>query len=190
MHNIEYFWRWEEYYQSDGDEQSPFYGTEYNFDLYSDSIYNYYIAPGWDYFGSETLYVKILWADYLRGHAILEFIGEWNDTINNDIMHLKRNVIEQMMYSGIDKFILIGEHVFNFHGSDDEYYAEWFDELENGWIVSMLFRHFIQEEWKKYNLDSYFNYGGQLEVSNWRTMTPLNLCSKVDKIMGSRIELT
>ena len=190
MHNIEPFSRWLIHYDSSDDEASPFYGKEYNYDLFTEAIYNYYIDPAWDFFGSETLYLKVLFADYEQGAAIFEFIGEWNDAINNDIMHLKRNIIEQFMLNGIQKFIMIGENVYNFHGSDDSYYEEWFEELEGGWISTIGFRDFILEEWKKYSLDYYFNFGGDLEIHNWRTFTPLRLIEKVDTIISRRIDLT
>jgi hypothetical protein len=61
--------------------------------------------------GSETLYMKVLFVDYERGFCVIEFLGEWNDTINNDVMHLKRNVIDLMTGEGIHKFILIGENI-------------------------------------------------------------------------------
>ena len=139
MHEIEPYYRWLNLYNPAEDERSPFFGKEYNYDLYSDTIYGYYIDPAWDFMGSETLYLKVLYADYLEGSAILEFIGEWNDAINNDIMHLKRNVVDPMIDNGIEKFILIGENVLNYHGSDDSYYEEWFDDVEAGWIVFMNF---------------------------------------------------
>ncbi len=190
MHDIEPYSRWLNYYDSSFDEASPFYGKEYNYDLFTEAVYNYYIDPAWDFFGSETLYIKVLYADYHLGAAIFEFIGEWNDAINNDVMHLKRNLLEHFMLNGIQKFILIGENVFNFHGSDDSYYEEWFDELEGGWISSIGFRDFILEEWKKYSIDYYVNFGGELEINNWRTFTPLKLVEKVDQIISRRIELT
>ena len=93
--------------------------------------------PQWDGFGSSTLYIKILFVDYDEGCAIIEMIGEWNDCLHNDIMHLKREVIEDMQLEGIYRFILIGENVLNFHYSDDSYYDEWFDETADvdGWIA-------------------------------------------------------
>ena len=122
MHQIEPFERWLSIYNPALDERSPFYGKEYNFDLYSDTIYGYYIDQAWDFIGSETLYIKILYVDYQYGGVIIECFGEWNDTLHNDIMFLKRNLVEMLEYEGIDKFILIGENVLNFHGSDDSYY--------------------------------------------------------------------
>src|SRR6187402_1424095 len=99
MHTIEPYAGWLQYYDS------SFHEKEYNYDVYSETIYGYYIDPPWDFFGSETLYLKILYADYDLGYVVLEFIGEWNDTINNDIMTLKRDIIEQLQAEGINKFI-------------------------------------------------------------------------------------
>ncbi|MDV3310469.1 MAG: hypothetical protein LOY03_16800, partial [Cyclobacteriaceae bacterium] len=107
MHDIEPYYNWLGYYDPAKDERSPFFGKEYNYDQYSETIYGYYIDPAWDFMGSETLYIKVLFADYITGYAIIEFIGEWNDAINNDIMHLKRNVIDGMIANGINRFILI-----------------------------------------------------------------------------------
>jgi len=189
MHEIEPFYNWYKYYNVSEDERSPYFGKEYNLDLYSDAIYNYYIDPAWDYMGSETLYIKILYADYDIGFTIIEFIGEWNDALHNDIMHLKRNIIEHMIKEGLNKFILIGENVMNFHGSDDCYYEEWFDDVEDGWIAALNFRYFVEEEWRKYNIDSYINFGGTLEIVNWRTLHPKGLYDLVSTLIHRRISL-
>lgn len=190
MHEIEPFYNWNKYYDVSNDEYSPFYGKEYNYDLYQDTIYGYYIDPAWDFMGSETLYLKILYADYDKGYAVIEFIGEWNDAIYNDIMHLKRNIVEHMVEKGINKFILIGENVLNFHGSDDCYYEEWFEDVENGYIAAINFRDFVMEEWEKYNIDSFINFGGSLEISNWRTMPPQSFFELVDRLVTRRIALS
>ncbi|MGE0587810.1 MAG: hypothetical protein AB7O48_04505 [Cyclobacteriaceae bacterium] len=187
MHEIEPHYNWLQYYDSSIDERSPFFGKEYNYDLYTDTIYGYYIDPAWDSFGSETLYVKILYADYNLGFTVLEFIGEWNDTLYNDIMTLKRNVIEIMLAEGINKFIIIGESIFNFHGSDDSYYEEWFDEIEDGWIAAINFPEFIQHEFKKYHLDSYINMGGTLQIPQWRTLVPARFFELVNALIQRRL---
>jgi len=187
MHDIEPFYNWEETYSSNEDPRSPFYEAEYNTEQYTNSIYGYYIHPLWDFIGSETLYVKILFADYDQQIVVIEFIGEWNDTLHNDIMNLKRNVIDILVEEGITKFILIGETIMNFHGSDDEYYAEWFEEIEDGWIAAINFREHVLEEWKKFNLDYYINFGGTLEVLNWRTMNPQVFCKTVEGFIQKRL---
>jgi len=187
MHLIEPYAGWLKYYDSSEDSQSPFYGKEYNFDLYSETIYGYYIDPAWDSFGSETLYLKTLYADYDLGFVVIEFIGEWNDTLYNDIMTLKRDFLELLMYEGINKFILIGENVFNFHGSDDLYYEEWFEEVEDGWIAAVNFPDFIQQEFRKYNVDAYINMGGTLQIDQWRTLHPLRFFELVDKLIQRRL---
>jgi len=191
MHEIEPYYGWDHLYRSSDDQLNPFYGKEYNYDLYSEAIYGYFIAPGWDFFGSETLYVKVLFVDYTEGYTIMEFIGEWNDAINNDIMHFKRNIIEHLMLQDVTKFILIGENVLNFHGSDDCYYEEWFEEMDDqrGWAAALNFRDFVMEEWCKFNVDSFLNFGGTLILPQWRTMEPQLLYKKVKQLIERRIAL-
>jgi len=187
MHEIEPYYNWLKYYDSAEDELSPFYGKKYNHDVYSETIYGYYIDPAWDSIGSETLYIKILYTDYTEGYTVIELMGEWNDAINNDIMSLKRNVIEVLLGEGITKFILIGENVLNFHGSDDSYYEEWFDELGDGWIAAISFPEFVQEELRKYNIDHYINMGGTLQLEKWRTLQPHNFYEVVARLIQRRL---
>ena len=128
MQDIEPFYNWENLYVASKDQRSPFYGRQYNMTYYEHDIYGYYIHPLWDEFESVTLYCKILYADYTRQFVIIEMFGEWNDTLHNDIMWFKRNVIDHLLREGISQFILIGENILNFHGSyEDDYYAEWFE---------------------------------------------------------------
>lgn len=189
MHTIEPYYRWNKYYNVAEDEHSPYFGKTYNLNRYSDTIYGYYIDPAWDYMGSDTLYIKVLFADYQRQYVIIEFIGEWNDAITNDIMHLKRNIIDHFDKRNINKYILIGDNVLNFHGSDDCYYEEWFDDVEDGWIALVNFRDFVLDEMKRYNLDCYLNFGGNLQITNWRTYNPAQLSLLVDRMITRRISL-
>ena len=141
MHGIEPFYNWRHLYIASEDNQSPFYNKEYSEFEYTNTIYNFYIHPQWDDIGSETIYIKILFVDYEESYAIIELIGEWNDAINNDIMFLKRDIVDELNNYGINKYILIGENVLNFHTSDDSYYEEWFEDIgDNGWIVLINFR--------------------------------------------------
>ena len=197
MHQIEPFYNWKKYYMPEDDANSPFFGKEYNYELYSETIYGYYIDPSWDFMGSETLYIKILFADYYKGFIIIEFIGEWNDALNNDIMHLKRNIVDHFNPKGIKKYILIGENVLNFHGSDDCYYEEWFEDVEEemngeipGWIAAINFRDFVLQEWSNFNIDTYINTGGSLQINNWRTLHPQQFFELVNGLITRRISLT
>jgi len=187
MHEIEPYYQWRDEYISAEDERSPFYNTEYS-ELYFDKqIYNFLLHPQWDEFGSNTLYMKVLFADYDRNYAIIEFIGEWNDAINNDIMLLKRDIIELMMNEGINKFILIGENVLNFHASDDSYYEEWFQEVDDGWIVGVNFRAHVVSEFQNNNIDYYINFGGEFDDMSWRTLKPLQFFKKVEEQLTKRL---
>ena len=187
MQDIEPYFRWRHLYISAEDELSPFYGREYSEFEYSNTVYNYYIHPQWDDFGSNTLYIKTLFTDYETGFAILEFIGEWNDAINNDIMLLKRDVVDQMINEGISKFILIGENVLNFHASDDCYYQEWFDDVEDGWIVAVNFRDHVRQEFNKYNIDYYMVFGGELDDLKWRLFQPQQLFDRINGVISHRL---
>jgi hypothetical protein len=187
MQDIEPYYRWRDLYVAAEDELSPFYGREYSEFEYSNTIYNYYIHPQWDDFGSATLYMKVLFADYDRGQAVIEFIGEWNDCINNDIMTLKRDVIDPMIRSGINQYVLIGENILNFHASDDCYYQEWFDDLEDGWIVALNFREHVLAEFSKANIDYYLIFGGELNEMPWRLFNPQQLIGRVNEVISRRL---
>ena len=187
MHTLEPYFNWRNYYRAEDDSRSPFYGREYSEFEFTDHIYDHAIHPQWDNFGSTTLFMKLLFVDYSGGYAIIELIGEWNDLLYNDIMTLKRDIAEELMYDGIDKFILIGENVLNFHGSDEEYYSEWMEELEDGWIVGLNFRDHVLSEIMATNLDSYINFGGKFQEAAWRSFTPGNLCLYLGKLMERRL---
>ena len=100
-------------------------------------------------------------------------IGEWNDTIENDIMTLKRDVIDELIPTGINKFILIGENVLNFHGADDCYYEEWYEDVsdEGGWICFVGLLDHVIEEMEEYGIQNYVHLGFQYNII-WRTQKP------------------
>ena len=107
MHTIEPYYNWRGLYIASEDERSPFYGRIYSEFEYTDAIYNYCIHPQWDNINSPGLFIKILYVDYEDSYAIIELFGEWNDTIDNDIMTLKRDIIELLMVEGVYQFIFI-----------------------------------------------------------------------------------
>ncbi|MFT3903540.1 MAG: hypothetical protein QM727_10215 [Niabella sp.] len=186
MHDLEPYYNWQYIYVSEDDERSPFYGVEHSQFEYVDTVYNYYIHPQWDAFGSRTLYLKVLMADYEEGYAVIELIGEWNDAVENDIMSLKREVLEKFMYEGIRKFILIAENVLNFHSSDSDYYEELYEELADadGWIVCLGMPQHTQYEFKAAKLNRYVEL---MELDNWRIYKPYHLFKKIDNQLSARI---
>jgi hypothetical protein len=191
MHTLEPYYNWRGFYIASEDPNSPFYEREYSEFEYTDKIYNHYIHPQWDQFGSSTLFLKILYAQYDEGFAIIELIGEWNDLLYNDIMFLKRDVAEVLMNHGVTKFILIGENVLNFHGSDDSYYEEWFEEVNDtdGWIALLNFRDHVLHDLKSSNIDSYFVLGGKLNEVSWRTMNPEQMFDHIESQVQRRLSI-
>ena len=94
MHSLEPYYAWRNQYCAEEDPRSPFFGREYSEFEFSDRIYDHYIHPQWDSIDSTTLFMKLLFTEYDEGYCIIELIGEWNDTLYNDIMTFKRNIID------------------------------------------------------------------------------------------------
>jgi len=187
MHTIEPHYNWRHLYIASEDERSPFYGSEYSEFEFSNAIYDHYIHPQWDQMGSATLYVKILYANYESGYCIIELLGEWNDCLYNDIMYLKRNIADVLMANGINKFILIGENVLNFHASDNDYYQEWFDDIEDGWISLVNFQDHVLIEMENAHLDYYVAIGGSLNDVMWRSLLPTLVFHKINSLITKRL---
>lgn len=189
MHAIEPFFNWRHLYTAEDDPRSPFHGTEHSEFEFTHAVYDHALHPQWDAFGSSTLYLKVLFADYDEGFAVIEFIGEWNDLLHNDIMYLKRDVVEPMMAEGIVKFILIGESIRNFHPGEEDYYAEWFEETADagGWVALVNFLGHVREDISRADLDQYFVFGGKLDALEWRRLHPDDLFARVDALVAKRL---
>jgi len=192
MHTIEPYFGWRGLYAAEEDPKSPFYGREYSEFEFTNQLYDHLVHPQWDQFGSPSLFVKILFIDYDQGFAILELFGEWNDCLHNDIMFLKRELADYLINLGINKFILIGENVLNFHYSDDCYYEEWFEDLieNDGWIALVNFSEHVLKEFDDVGADSYFVVGGRLQELNWRTLKPIKLIETVSRYVERRLLLS
>ncbi len=187
MQDIEPFYNWRHMYTPEEDDRSPFYGREYSEFEYSQTLYNFYIHPQWDDFGSRTLYMKLLFTDYEQQFAVIELLGEWNDAIENDIMTLRREVTDRMFMQGITHFVLIAENVLNFHSSDDSYYEEWREQLEDdsGWVAIINMPEQSMYDFKKARLT---NYVELLEMEQWRTMKPEMLFQLINADMQHRLD--
>lgn len=187
MHDIEPFYNWRHIYIAEEDKRSPFYGRVYSEFEFSQTVYNYYIHPQWDEIGSKTLYLKIIYVDYELHFAVIEMIGEWNDAIENDIMTLKRDIIEKLFDEQIYKFILITENILNFHSGDKDYYEEWYEEVsdESGWIVALNMPLQTQYDFKKKKLHYLIEL---MDLPEWRTYKPYHLFKKIDETLTKRLQ--
>jgi hypothetical protein len=183
MHDIEPWHGWRDEYRSEDDPTTPFYGQEYSEFTFTNKIYNYYIHPQWDDFGSETMYCKILYVDYKRSFALVELIGEWNDAIENDIMYLKRDLADLMIKKDISKWVLLCDNVLNFHGDEDDYYSEWYEDVrdEDGWICLINTFEHVYNEMQRYRLQYYLHFGPAFNDINWRKVKPPYLIDVIEK---------
>jgi len=161
MHDIEPYYHWRHLYTAEADPRSIFFGRTYSEFEFSQTVYNYYI---------------------------IELIGEWNDTIENDIMELKREVFDKLMAEDIIKFILIAENVFNFHSGDKDYYEEFYEELsdEDGWAVLVNFHPAAQHDFLLRKLNRYIEL---MEISAWRTYKPDHFFQFIDQKLSQRLSL-
>ena len=190
MHDIEPYYKWREYYIASEDKNSPFFGKTNDEFKFTNKVYNYFIHPQWDDFGSQTLYMKLLFVDYQDGTALIELIGEWNDCLNNDIMFLKREIIDHLLKEGINKFIVFCDNVLNFHGDDDSYYEEWYEDTndEGGWISFVNLQEHVLKEMETYQIQHYINLGLNLNNIIWRHKTPSMAFYHIVNIMNSSIK--
>lgn len=186
MHTLEPFYNWQHIYLAEEDERSPFFGVQHSEFQFSQTVYNFYIHPQWDFFGSQTMYLKIIYVDYELGFTVIELIGEWNDAIENDIMTLKREVIDKLMNYNIYKFVLIAENVLNFHSGDKDYYEEWYENMneENGWCVVLNMPEQTQYDFKKRKLHQLLEL---MDLIEWRSYKPYHLFKKIDEIINKRL---
>lgn len=189
MHEIEPYFRWRDQYVAAEDPHSPFFRRQYSEFDYTHQLYNFYLHPQWDSFGSQTLYCKILFADYEEGYALIELIGEWNDTLYNDIMYLKREVVDYLYDKGVVKYVFFCENVLNFHSSnEDDYYAEWAEEVheEGGWIVLLNVRQHVEEEMHAGGLHRHAHFGRAFNGVNWRAQKPPHVLYVVAQLLSGQ----
>jgi hypothetical protein len=188
MHDIEPHFGWRDLYIASEDDRSPFFRRRYSEFDYTHQLYNFYLHPQWDDFGSSTLYAKILFTDYEEGYTLIELIGEWNDVLHNDIMFLKRNIADVLMAEGVGKFVFFCDNVLNFHGLDDDYYAEWSEELSDlqGWVVLVNTRLHVENEMHDAHLDHFLYFGDQYNNVNWRPQKPALVFLLVERLLEQR----
>jgi hypothetical protein len=92
-----------------------------------------------------------------------------------------------MIAEGITKFILILENVLNFHAGDSDYYEEWQDDLEDGWIATLNLREHVLAELSRYHIDHYLVLGGTLNDIAWRSRKPTQLLEQIELVVGRRL---
>ena len=85
------------------------------------------------------------------------------------------------------RFILIGENVLSFYAGDNDYYSEWFDDIEDGWIVALNFRKHVVEEFVNKRLDYYLAFGGGFNAFNWRAWQPGSLFERINSMVMKRL---
>lgn len=189
VHDIEPHFQWRDRYRAEDDGLSPFHGRTYSEFGYTNRIYNFLLHPQWDEFGAETVYLKQLFTDYDEGYVIVEMIGEWNDAVHNDVMHLKREFVDPLIDAGVRRFIFVMENVLNYHGAETDYYEEWMDDIrgDGGWIVLLNTLGHVAEEMTATRLDDYLYYGPPFDDLNWRPQKPERIYEAIEGLLQTGI---
>jgi hypothetical protein len=180
MHEIEPFYGWLHLYSNEADDNSPFQSAEHSAFTLDKGVYEYLAHPLWDHIDSDGLLVKILFANYLQGYAVIELFGVWNDLIQNDYRLLAENCLTYLIDAGIDKFIFIMENVINIYLAADDYYEALQEELGDGWICMLRPRQHVVAEIEQYDIGHYFFWSEELDDLNWRKTKPWELFALVE----------
>lgn len=184
MHEIEPFYGWAKFYTSVNDEYSPFYGVDYNEFHFDRQVYQYLAHPQWDTIDSESLLVKVIYADYFTGNAFVELFGVWNDLLENDYRKLVEHCLEPLQMAGIQRFVLIMENVLNIYLEGDDYYEAFQENLEDGWVCLLRSREHVIRELQTHGIAPYFFWSDALDELNWRKLKPEKLMERVIHRVG------
>ncbi|MGB4845051.1 MAG: hypothetical protein WBP16_11340, partial [Ferruginibacter sp.] len=92
-----------------------------------------------------------------------------------------------MFSQGINKFILIAENVLNFHSSDDSYYEEWREQVEDtgGWIAVVDMPAQSQYDFRQARLTNYITL---IDFPQWRTLKPELVFQQLDDVIVKRLD--
>jgi len=83
---------------------------------------------------------------------------------------------------------LLCDNVLEYHGSDDSYYEEWWDDIkeEGGWITVLNLREHILTEMEQVRLQHFINIGEEFNEVNWRKPTPKLVYNEILSILNSK----
>lgn len=166
------------------DPNNPFHEVEHSEFYYNRSVYNYLAHPQWDEIGSESLLVKILYADYDKHFAIIELLGVWNDLFENDFKLLAENCLTYLIDAGINQFILIAENVMSIYLEADDYYEAVQEELGEGWMCLLRPKDHVRKDLDQSGISRYFFWSDALDDLHWRTLKPWELFAHTRKAMS------
>jgi hypothetical protein len=94
-----------------------------------------------------------------------------------------------MIAEGINKFVLIGENVLNFHCSDNSYYEEWNDDVvsEGGWIIALNFKDYVINEMIAGDIQYYIYLSDKFKDIPWRKYKPAHIVEVLDELLMKRL---
>lgn len=99
-------------------------------------------------------------------------------------MFLKRYFADRLISNEINKFILLCDNVLNFHGSDNCYYEEWWDDIkdDDGWICLVNTLDHVLDEMESSQVHHYCDCGEDFMEINWRKKNPRHTFAELTQI--------
>ena len=81
------------------------------------------------------------------------------------------------------------DNVLNYHGSDDDYYAEWAEEVQEdgGWIALLNVRLHVEQEMHDSRLHHYLKFGEDYNDLLWRSQKPQVVFSLVEVMVSGKV---
>jgi hypothetical protein len=73
------------------------------------------------------------------------------------------------------------------YAESEDYYEEWFDDIEDGWIVGLNFRDHVIREFNDFGIDQYILFSGRFDEINWRKYQPVALFELIQSFMQKRL---
>ena len=103
-------------------------------------------------------------------------------------MYLKKEIVEKLNKHYIYKFVVFCDNVLNYHGDEDCYYEEWWDDIKDdrGWVCLVNTFDHVSSEMSKYRLHYYINYGPLFNDMNWRTQKPAYLVDILERTINTQ----
>ena len=143
---------------------------------------DYYIASE----DERSPFYGRIYSEFEFTHAIYDHVihPQW-DEIESPTLYIKILYVDYDQ--GFATIEMIGENVLNYHASDDSYYEEWFEDVEDGWIAFINFREHVMADFAEANIDYYLVAGGELDELNWRLFTPQTMFQKVESLVVKRL---
>ena len=100
----------------------------------------------------------------------------------------QQGVSASTLYHPQPRPLLQDHNVLNFHGSDNCYYEEWWDDIkdEDGWICIVNTLDHVLDEMERVQIQHYCEIGDEYNAINWRKKSPKMAYQEICNIRANK----